>query len=363
LASAEGLGYMAHIIEKDHIEELLPNLISAYLQLLKKEYNEQQSVTVGLSNLIEAVIRTTPDSLVSYVDTLLQTSQSYLINLNSPISPNAIKNKEAHIRCFELIGKHYSDKVITFLIKQFDNQSTNVRIATFEILRHLVIKLKKELSTFKELIVGGVKLVMKNESNRARLELVQLICEMGKRGYLSKLGGNDLLSVVIDGASITDKDIAAFDKKNKKDGKFPAGITGLNEIREEADKILFGFSESNMSEKMDKIFWPFIFEFLNDKKYSSAFGILSKISADVAKRKKEDQDFMIDFTAQVNLPKPHQILARLLIMLHDPYARNQNGVNILRALYCLSPLFHEEVIEIWAKLLPEMKKYIDGLFI
>ena len=185
---------------------------------------------------------------------------------------------------------------------------------------------------------------------------------MGKRGYLSKLGGSDLLAVVIECASIKDKEIVSFDKKNKKEGNYQPGVTPLHEVREEADKILYGFSESNMSEKLDKVFWPFLFEFFNEGKYTYAFGILAKIAADVAKRKKEDEDFMIDFTTQVNLPKPHQILTRLLTMLHDPYARNQNGVNILRALYCLSPLFHEEVIEVWAKLLPEMKKYIDGLF-
>ena len=37
---------------------------------------------------------------------------------------------------------------------------------------------------------------------------------MGKRGYLSKQGGNDLLMVVIRGSSIPEKDIEEFDKKS-----------------------------------------------------------------------------------------------------------------------------------------------------
>ena len=157
---------MAHIIEKDHIEEQLDGLIASYLKLIATELKEQQSVTIGLSNLIESVIRSTPDSLITHVDILLKTFQQYLNSLNNTSSPNGIKNRDAFLRCYELVGRHYPDKVITYLIKQFDNTSSNVRIATLSILRHLVNKLKKELSTYKELIVGGVKLVTKIDDTR-----------------------------------------------------------------------------------------------------------------------------------------------------------------------------------------------------
>jgi hypothetical protein len=61
--------------------------------------------------------------------------------------------------------------------------------------------------------------------------------------------------------------------------------------------------------------------------------IICKALSDIAKRKKNDDDFIIDFDRSVNLPKPNALFARLLILLTQPHGRNSPGVNILRALY------------------------------
>lgn len=80
----------------------------------------------------------------------------------------------------------------------------------------------------------------------------------------------------------------------------------------------------------------------------------------MSKRKRQDDDFIIDFDKMVNLPKPNLIFARLLVMLSEPFGRNNPGVNILRAMYCLSPNIHAELVEVWSKKLAEMKRYLDG---
>jgi hypothetical protein len=64
----------------------------------------------------------------------------------------------------------------------------------------------------------------------------------------------------------------------------------------------------------------------------------------------------------VNLPKPEQIFARLIVMLNDPYGRNNQGINILKTLYCLSPLIHPDIIAVFKKTLPQLKQYLDGKF-
>nr|CAG4715342.1 unnamed protein product [Naegleria fowleri] len=148
---------------------------------------------------------------------------------------------------------------------------------------------------------------------------------------------------------------------NSKEGLDPQTLPQVYtwyQVRETCDRILLSFT-TKLGEEMDKVLWPFLLESFVMPLYDTAFPVLCRAIADISKRKKNDDDFIIDFDAQVNIPKPNFIFARLLLKLTVPFGRNQPAVNILRALYCLSPNIHPDVVQLWGKKLPTLKKYID----
>ena len=66
---------------------------------------------------------------------------------------------------------------------------------------------------------------------------------------------------------------------------------------------------------MDSVLWPFLLECVLDKECWEGTGIIFKVLAVVAERKRttEAPDYLLDFDHFVNLPKPQQILARFLV--------------------------------------------------
>lgn len=78
---------------------------------------------------------------------------------------------------------------------------------------------------------------------------------MGNFDYLSSQGGKDILMMVVRCASIHPDEIDAFNKKyfNKKTGKLPDGIVSPEHVRDAADKVLYAFSEPDMSELLDDV--------------------------------------------------------------------------------------------------------------
>ncbi len=357
LAACEAIGYMAHIIETSHLNELLRPIITGLLGMMRREVKgEQLPVTIGLQNVIYVVIRDCSASLSEHLEVLMKELMSYLpgaVKIETT-SPKAKQNLHELLTCFEYMGKQYTDQVVSFFQRHIESKEPLMKLTVLRAFKHLIVNLDVELASYRDVLVSGLKLFTQYEDTKIHLEYARLIHEMAKHNYLQSLGGTDLVTVVIQGASITDDAIARQAKAPQ-----PAPSPTLEELRKECDDILSDFA-TELGEYMDSVLWPFLMEHLIPLDRTPAFSILCKSISDIAKRKKNDEDFIIDYDRTVNVPKPNQLLARLIIMLNEPFGRNQPGVNILRALYCLSPNIHPDLVEVWSKSLPKLKRYLDS---
>jgi len=357
LAASEAIGYMSHIIETNHLNELLKPIIAGLLGMMRKEAKgEQLPVTIGLKNVIYVVVRDCSASLSEHLEILMKELMSYLpgaVKMENT-SQKAKQNLHELLSCFEYIGKQYTDQVVSFFQRHTESKEPLVKLTVLRAFKHMVSNLDIELASYKDVLVSGLKLFTQYEDTKIHLEYARLIHEMAKHNYLQSLGGTDLVTVVIQGASISDDAIARQAKSPQ-----PIPSPTLEELRTECDDILSDFA-SDLGEYMDPVLWPFLMEHLIPFERTASFSILCKCISDIAKRKKNDDDFIIDYDRTVNVPKPNQLLARLIIMLNEPFGRNQPGVNILRALYCLSPNIHPDLVEVWSKSLPKLKRYLDS---
>jgi len=112
------------------------------------------------------------------------------------------------------------------------------------------------------------------------------------------------------------------------------------------------------------VLWPFLLETIIPIQYTEALSIVTKCIAYVAgkKRESEAEDYMIDFDKQVNIPKPHAVISRLLVVLSHPEERPQLGENILSFFKSMGPVLHPSVCDLWDDVVPKMVTYLKGLF-
>ncbi|KAL0491454.1 maestro heat-like repeat-containing protein [Acrasis kona] len=336
LVAAEAIGHLSHLIETEHLTALLKKIIVEMLALMKKEMKEDQlPVSIGYQNVIASAIKKNPQSLVEFMDGpngLLVSTHQFLANAIR-MEPTYNKSEQNQLQLnivFEQLTKEFTDQVVTFLQKSIESKEA-VRLATLRALRHMINNNASQLHSYKDLIVSALRLV----TNENDLDLIYLIRDMGKQGYLQAISGEDLVSHVIKGSS-----------------------SHLEPLRNECDGTMITFS-TEYGDRMDPVLWPYLLTTIVPGDLTNAVPIVCKALSDIAKRKKNDDDFIIDFDRAVNLPKPNAVFARLLILLTAPHDRNSPGVNILRALYCLSPNIHPDLVETWSKRLPAMKRYLD----
>jgi hypothetical protein len=96
--------------------------------------------------------------------------------------------------------------------------------------------------------------------------------------------------------------------------------------------------------------------------YTEAISVVTKCTAYIAakKREAEAEDYMIDFDKQVNIPKPHAMISRLLVVLSHPEERPQLGENILAFFKSMGPVLHPSVCDLWDDVVPKMVTYLKG---
>ena len=62
----------------------------------------------------------------------------------------------------------------------------------------------------------------------------------------------------------------------------------------------------------------------------------------------------------VNLPKPPELLSRLIVMCGNPHAGGDRGEYILAVMKALSPNLREELVELWDAVIPKLLSYLSG---
>ena len=125
-------------------------------------------------------------------------------------------------------------------------------------------------------------------------------------------------------------------------------------------------------------------EFVVPVKYTNAVGVVCRCISDIAsqKREKDTDDYTLDFeelgelvfdlspllvkyymyhvVCAVNLPKPPELLSRLIVMCGNPHEGRGRGEYVLTAMKALSPNLREELVDLWDAVIPKLLTYLSG---
>lgn len=131
------------------------------------------------------------------------------------------------------------------------------------------------------------------------------------------------------------------------------------QLRSSAENVLTLFSTT--VENMHSILWPALFEYLNNPDYTRATTVLCKNLAYIAEQKRTAQltDYVIKYDNHVNIPKPYEILVRLIVLCGVPLNGKNRGLHILNLMKNMSPNIDSTIVDLWDNVVPKLTANLE----
>jgi hypothetical protein len=223
------------------------------------------------------------------------------------------------------------------------------------ILKHLINSSNDHMSNKKELVLSGLRILLIDQNNKIKRQLIQTIISMAYHGYLQLEGGQAMIEFILKQCALPKEDATPDTKKLNKDSDH----VDNEQLRLLAENVLTLFTTT--VENMHVVLWPYLFEFLNNGDYTRAVNTICKSLSHIAECKREgkDEDFLVDFNQKVNLPKAHDIFARLFIISGVPLAFKNRGLNALNLMRNISILLNESIVHLWNNIIPKLTLNLD----
>eukprot|EP00698_Gefionella_okellyi_P010953 TRINITY_DN286_c0_g1_i1.p1 TRINITY_DN286_c0_g1~~TRINITY_DN286_c0_g1_i1.p1 ORF type:complete len:1629 (+),score=391.49 TRINITY_DN286_c0_g1_i1:371-4888(+) len=349
------VGAAAPVMRPERFEAALPRCLPAVLALSRREKSPMFAIQ-ALNAILETAAASCP--------------QAFDLPPQQPLLPNVLKELHAAtaavpaldnaagmriytewLRCWESVARANPASVLQFVLNHIEQPQG--RLGTLYVLRHLVSRLDKQFEDRKALVLSGLRPAMGDPSMKVREALCQLAPVLARQGYLSLEGGQDVISVVVACAAISDADIAkaaAGGKEGKRDDT-PAELRALGE------RTLDVLTTTIAG--MEDVLWPHLIKHITPIQVSGAQAAVAKAVTYLAKARKASaaDDFIIDFDRMVNLPKPGVIIARLFVALCAPARRNV-GIRIVEVMGALAEVLHPAIVEPWSAALPRLAQFL-----
>lgn len=350
LAIVEALGHMTHLMAREKLEEQLPRILTGILGLYKR-HSEPFHVTQGLCCVLDAVCvegSTVLDPHWEHVTNALFPQVFAPVDISNPLS---IKNHNEVLRCFAVLARSFSGKLIGILIPKLENSNEKIRIGILTIFKHLINAAAPELEDKKELIVSGLKGVANEQNNKVKKVFAQVIIAMGHHGYMELEGGTQMIEFIVSQCSLPD------DPPGKKNPD-PDYISNIA-LRHMCDNVLQLLT--NTVEEMESVLWPYLLELVVPEKYTESAGVVCRCLGTIANKKRSEnaEDFQIDYDVQANIPKPTILIARLMVLAGQPHNGRERGVYVLNLMKDLSPNLHGDLIQLWDAVIPKLIQYLE----
>ncbi|XP_071811966.1 maestro heat-like repeat-containing protein family member 1 isoform X2 [Apostichopus japonicus] len=352
LIVVEALGHMSYILAQNKLEEQLPKLIPSILNLYKRQ-SEPFYITQSFCMILEASVAGGSKILDPQLELILNQLHAQACIPADFGSPMTVKNHNELLRCFAVLAVSFSDRVINFLLAKLEPNNERVRIGTLSIFRQLINSAGPHLEDKKSLILSGLKIGLQETNNKVKQRFAQVIIAMAHHDYLSLEGGNLMIEFIIRQCSLQ-KEMQPTSQKRTD----PEQIHNET-LRTMCENVLHLITTTISN--MELVLWPFLLEFLGPVKYTEAMGAVCKNAAHIASKKREaqDEDYTIEFESNANIPKPHALVARLMVGAGLPMNGRGRGIYCLNLLQSLSPNIHDNIVDMWDTVIPKLVQYLE----
>ena len=381
-AVAMAMGKLSVVVDKERLEERLPQLVKLLTAAAKKEKPRDLLLPIkGMTFFITACMDKIPDSFQPNLEVVWQSIFQHVVTYygQSPGDQTEyMKNHQELMLSIEAMSAGACNSVLTFiqgvLDVKFGSKDVLTRCAALGIIRHLVQRqhLDDHLEPLKNNVIAIVRTCLDDADYRMKKVVVQTVMAMGtasKNNYLACEGAETLLEYLITHAATPPHVAHEWSLKNKK--LIDLGQPSPNELRELSQSVMSLFNTTQPN--LDTVFWPYILEIVgmiaNKSELVYAFPVIASTICHVCKRLGNSHDFYFDFDRCVNVPKPEALIATFVVMMSQPQHLGIDAtITIVRAMEAIAPLLDEPMKKgndgttplgsLWLGTLPEIRAYL-----
>ncbi|KAF5953918.1 hypothetical protein HYC85_006774 [Camellia sinensis] len=351
LSTVEALGEMVGLITRTQLKLALPRLVPTILELYKKDLDVAFVATCSLHNLLNA-------SLLSESGPPLLDFEDLTVVLSTLLPVVCINNDSKDVSDFSVGLKTYNEVQHCFM---------TVGLVYPEDL----FMLSEAWHSKRLALVEAVKLLLDEQSLGVRKALSELIMVMASHCYLVGPSGELFVEFLVRHCAISDKqknNLESSKEAFRSTGVYYAfpyrryegkiGAVCLTELREICEKGLLLVTIT--IPEMEHILWPFLLKMIIPQAYTGAVATVCRCISELCRHRSSYSNSMLtECKDRADIPNPEELFARLVVLLHDPLAREQQATHILTVLCYLAPLFPKNINLFWQDEIPKMKAYVS----
>ncbi|KAL5740899.1 hypothetical protein ACOSQ2_030079 [Xanthoceras sorbifolium] len=360
ISTVEALGQMVGLITRTQLKSALPRLVPTILELYRKDQDVALIATCSLHNVLSgSLLSETGPPLLDFEDltvilsTLLPVVCIYNDNKEQSAFSVGLKTYNEVQRCFLTVGLVYPDDLFMFLLNKCRLKEEPLTFGALCVLKHLLPRSSEAWHGKRPLLVDAVKSLLDEQNLGVRKALSELIVVMASHCYLIGPSGELFVEYLVRHCGLSDQD-----KGDHENSKVKMGLVCPTELRAICEKGLLLLTIT--IPEMEHILWPFLLKMIIPRAYTGAAATVCRCIAELCRNRSSDSNAMLgECKARADIPKPEELFARLIVLLHDPLAREQLATYILTVLYYVAPLFPKNINLFWQDEIPKMKAYVS----
>ncbi|KAG6693496.1 hypothetical protein I3842_09G003400 [Carya illinoinensis] len=360
LSSVEALGQMVGLITRAQLKAALPRLVPTILELYKKDQDVAFLATCSLHNLLYgSLLSESGPPLLDFEElTIILSTLLPVVCMNSESKEHsdfsvALKTYNEVQRCFLTVGLVYPEDLFMFLLNKCRLKDEPLTFGVLSVLKHLLPRLSEAWHSKRPLLVDVVKFLLDEKNLGVRKALSELIVVMASHCYLVGPSGEEFIEYLVRHCALPDQD-----RNQLESSRVKIGAVFLTELRAICEKGLLLLTIT--IPEMEHILWPFLLKMIIPRDYTGAAATVCRCISELCRHKPSYSDTILsECKARSDIPSPEELFARLVVLLHDPLAREQLATQILTVLCYLAPLFPKDIILFWQDEIPKMKAYVS----
>ncbi|XP_059667544.1 protein SHOOT GRAVITROPISM 6 isoform X2 [Cornus florida] len=376
ISTVEALGQMVGLVTRTQLKVALPRLIPTILELYKKDLDVAFVATCSLHNILYAsLLSESGPPLLDFEDlTVVLSTLLPVVCINNDSKERSVfsvglkaYNEVQH--CFLTVGLVYPEDLFVFLLN-CRLKDEPLTFGTLCVLKHLLPRLSEAWHGKRPSLVEAVKLLLDEQSLGVCKALSELIVVMASHCYLVGPSGELFVEYLVRHCAISDherNDLESSKEVFRSSGTYYAfpykryevktGNVCPTELRAICEKGLLLLTIT--IPEMEHILWPFLLKMIIPRAYTGAVATVCRCISELCKHRSYNNTMLTECKARTDIPNPEELFARLVVLLHDPLAREQLATQILTVLCCLAPLFPKNINLFWQDEIPKMKAYVS----
>ncbi|KAH9723112.1 protein SHOOT GRAVITROPISM 6 [Citrus sinensis] len=300
VSTVDALGQMVGLITRSQLKGALPKLVPSILELYKKDQDTALVATCSLHNLLNA-------SLLSETGPPLLDVETY----------NEVQ------RCFLTVGLVYPDDLFMFLLNKCRLKEEHLSVGALYVLKHLLPRSSEAWHSKRPLLLEAVKSLLDEQNLAVQKAISELIVVMASHCYLIGPSGELFVEYLVRHCALSDQK-----KYVNESSKVKIGAFCPTELRAICEKGLLLLTIT--IPEMQHILWPFLLKMIIPRAYTSAAATVCRCISELCRHRSSSSNVMLsECKARDDIPNPEELFARLVVLLHDPLAREQQATQIL----------------------------------